>query len=179
MRAQGRLINRLCRDLKPGRLEWIGLRHERKGHIAEPDSAVALQGLGLEGDHRVKKTPGSARQVTIISCEFIQQIEALMGIDSIHPGILRRNLLVSGINLNALRYQRFQIGEALFDATALCHPCARMETALGKGGVAAMLGYGGICAKVIQGGQLHLGDSVIKHDAPLEQAPTNRQKDLF
>ena len=106
------------------------------------------------------KTPGSARQVTLISEEFIQQITHFTGLDNIDPVLLRRNLVVRGINLNALRHQRFQIGEAVFEATALCHPCSRMETALGKGGVAAMIGHGGLCARVLSTGTISVGDLV-------------------
>jgi MOSC domain-containing protein YiiM len=80
--------------------------------------------------------------------------------EDIDPGVLRRNLVVSGINLHALRYQRFSIGDALFEAGALCHPCSRMETALGKGGVAAMLGHGGLCCRIIQSGLITIGDDV-------------------
>jgi len=109
----------------------------------------------------MSKTPGSARQVTLISQEFIQQIAHFTGIGSIDPALLRRNLVVAGINLNALRHQRFKIGEALFEATALCHPCSRMETALGKGGVAAMIGHGGLCARILRTGTIRVGDQLV------------------
>ena len=105
---------------------------------------------------------GSARQVTLINREHIEVVAKLLGLESIDPGLLRRNLVVSGINLIALRHQRFRIGEAEFEATAQCHPCVRMEQALGKGTVAAMLGHGGICAKIIKGGVIAVGDEVIK-----------------
>ena len=124
------------------------------GHV----SAVA--GRGLSGDHRLTKTPGSGRQVTVISEEFIGQIAHFLGRNAIDPDLLRRNLVVSGINLNALRHQQFRIGGATFEATALCHPCSRMESALGRGGVAAMLGHGGLCAKIISSGEIAVGDSV-------------------
>jgi len=124
-------------------------------------SVIALKGLGLEGDHRCDKTPDSGRQVTIISQEYIQQIEHFSQCDSINPSILRRNLVVEGINLTALRHQQFYIGEALFEATALCHPCSRMEKALGPGGVAAMLGHGGLCAKILETGKVSIGSEVI------------------
>ncbi len=118
------------------------------------------------------KTPGSARQVTLISEEFIQQITHFTGLDSIDPVLLRRNLVVRGINLNALRHQRFQIGEALFEATALCHPCSRMETALGKGAVAAMIGHGGLCARILRTGYIRVGDR-------LEVRPEGENLELF
>ncbi|BBB25986.1 MOSC domain-containing protein [Amphritea japonica] len=158
--TQKQLFSRYLKDLKPGRLEWIGLRPGRKQAVQVVDSVQALQSLGLEGDHRCSKTPGSARQVTIISSEFIKIIESYTGLEHIDPALLRRNLVVSGINLNALRHQRFKIGAAVFEATALCHPCVRMDQALGQGGTAAMLGYGGLCARVIQSGCVVVGDQL-------------------
>ena len=153
-------LDRYARDLPPGRLEWIGVRPKRRAPLVELQEAEAIARHGLEGDHRVEKTPGSGRQVTVISTEFIEQIAHFTGRRRIEPALLRRNLVVSGINLNALRYQRFSIGEALFEATALCHPCSRMEETLGRGGVAAMLGYGGLCAKILETGTIRVGDSV-------------------
>ena len=161
-------LDRYARRLPPGRLEWIGVRSARRGDILEPEAVKALADLGLEGDHRVTKTPGSARQVTLISSEFIAQIAHFTGRDTIDPALLRRNLVVSGLNLNALRRQRFSIGDALFEATALCHPCSRMETALGRGGVAAMIGHGGVCARILESGRIRLGDElrvVVEDDA--------------
>ena len=154
-------LDRFARDLCPGTLTWIGLREERRAPLTAVEFTRAIASRGLEGDHRMDKTPGSARQVTLISEEFIQQIAHVTGLDNIDPAVLRRNLVVRDINLNALRHQRFQIGDAMFEATALCHPCSRMETALGKGGVAAMLGHGGLCARILRSGDLRIGDQLV------------------
>ena len=151
-------LDKFARDLPPGTLTWIGLRSERRGQVTPVERARAVAAKGLEGDHRMDKTPGSARQVTLISEEFMQQIAHFTGLGTIDPVLLRRNLVVKGINLNALRHQRFQIGEAVFEATALCHPCSRMEAALGKGGVAAMIGHGGLCARILSTGYIAVGD---------------------
>ena len=88
------------------------------------------------------------------------QIAAHLGEADLDPARLRRNIVVSGLNLNALRRQRFWVGEALMEATQLCHPCARMEAELGPGGVIAMFGYGGLCAKVVQSGAIEWGAPV-------------------
>lgn len=167
MKAQKFLFGRFVKDLPPGELSWIGLRPGRKQDMLEVTEARALETLGLEGDHRCDKTPGSARQITIISEEYIQQIAHFTGIEDLTPGILRRNLVVKNINLTALRHQQFSIGDALFEATALRHPCSRMEAALGKGGVAAMLGHGGLCARILRSGTIKVGDTV--QVVPLEE----------
>ncbi len=159
--TQRQLLGRYLNDLKPGQLEWIGLRPGRKQPMVSVNSVMALAELGLEGDHRCDKTPGSARQVTLIAAESIRTIETYTGQQSISPDLLRRNLVISGINLHVLRHQQFQIGEALFEATAICHPCSRMNQALGAGGAAAMFGYGGLCAKIIKTGLIHVGDQLI------------------
>ena len=165
-------LDKIARNLSPGTLTWIGLRSERRGQVTPVERAKAIAAKGLEGDHRMDKTPGSARQVTLISEEFMQQIAHFTGLSTIDPVLLRRNLVVSGINLNALRHQRFQIGEAVFEATALCHPCSRMEAALGKGGVAAMIGHGGLCAKILSTGYITVGDR-------LEVRPKGENLELF
>jgi MOSC domain-containing protein YiiM len=153
-------LDRFAKDLPPGTLEWIGLRTERRAPVTAVQHAMAIAELGLEGDHRSAKTPGSGRQVTLISREFIAQTAHFLGRDAIDPSLLRRNLVVSGINLHTLRHQQFTIGEALFEAGALCHPCSRMETALGKGGIAAMFGHGGLCCRVLRSGKITVGDTL-------------------
>lgn len=165
-------LDKIARDLSPGTLTWIGLRSERRGQVTPVERAKAIAAKGLEGDHRMDKTPGSARQVTLISEEFMQQIAHFTGLSAIDPVLLRRNLVVSGINLNALRHQRFQIGDAVFEANALCHPCSRMDAALGKGGVAAMIGHGGLCARILNTGYIAVGDR-------LEVRPKGENLELF
>lgn len=162
MNSQAKLLDKLCADLAPGKLEWIGLRSERRGEVVVVDSAEAVVDQGLVGDHRMKKTPGSARQITLISREYIQQICQHTGHSHIDPRLLRRNLVISGMNMNLLRYQRLHIGEVIIETNALCHPCSRMDEALGKGGAAAMFGYGGLCARIVQGGELRVGDDVVR-----------------
>lgn len=165
-------LDRFAREIRPGRLEWIGVRPGRRAPMQMLQRARAVSGRGLEGDHRVGKSPGSGRQVTLISRELIGQTAHFLGIDEISPDLLRRNLVVSGINLHALRHQRFRIGDVLFEASALCHPCSRMQEALGEGGVAAMLGHGGLCCRILSDGDMAVGDEV-RVEAPGES------RDLF
>ena len=153
-------LNTYLGHLGTATIEWIGVRPRRREPLMAVTEAEAVADLGLRGDHRMTKTPGSGRQVTFISREFVTQIEQHLGTSDLDPAVLRRNIVVSGINLNALRRQQFWFGGALFEATQLCHPCARMEAELGPGGVVAMMGYGGLCAKVLQTGQIAIGDSL-------------------
>ena len=143
-----------------GRLELILLRPERRAPPLRVASARALPGRGLEGDHRSERTSNSARQVTLIQAEHLPVISALSGGEAT-PERLRRNLVVSGINLLALKERRFRIGEAVFEGAGLCHPCSRMEEALGPGGYNAVRGHGGLLARVIEAGDIHPGDELV------------------
>lgn len=142
-----------------GRLEWIGLRPAPRAAVQAVQEAYAEADAGLQGDHRARRR-GGRRQVTLIQREHLPVIAALSGRTVVGAELLRRNLVVSGVNLLALRDQCFAIGSVLFEGTGLCQPCSRMEQVLGAGGYNAMRGHGGINARVLTGGMLHCGDVV-------------------
>jgi MOSC domain-containing protein YiiM len=146
-----------------GRLERIQLRSKPRGEMASLQSTKAKEGLGLEGDHRTnhkKPNPESKRQVTLIQAEHLQAVASMLGRETIDPALTRRNLVVSGINLLALKDRTFSVGEVVLEYTGLCQPCTRMEENLGAGGYNAMRGHGGITARVLKEGTIRVGDEV-------------------
>src|SRR5215212_2361018 len=116
-----------------GRLEWIGVRPMQRETMRELLQAHAQVDRGLDGDHRARKA-GSRRQVTLIQREHLTVVAQLLDQRDIAPELTRRNLVICGINLLALKDQVFSIGEVLLEGTGLCEPCSRMETNLGSGG---------------------------------------------
>jgi MOSC domain-containing protein YiiM len=146
-----------------GRLDWIGLRPAPRAPVRPVTEAVAEAGRGLIGD-RYAESPGARRQVTLIQAEHLPLIASLTGRAQLPPEWLRRNLVVSGINLLALKDRRFRIGAVVLEGTGLCHPCSRMEEVLGPGGYNVMRGHGGITARVLAGGLLRVGDAVRFND---------------
>jgi len=142
-----------------GRIQWMGLRPEKRGALLEVASAQVDLENGLQGDHysgRSKK-----RQITLIQAEYLEAVASILKKEDINPQLTRRNILVSGINLMALKDRKICLGkEVILEVTGECHPCSRMEENLGPGGYNAMRNHGGITAKVIQGGTIHLNDEV-------------------
>jgi len=142
-----------------GKVIWIGLRPGKDLQVRVVDTAEALPGDGLIGD-RFRGSAKSARQVTFIQAEHLRSVAAIMKMEKVDPGTVRRNIVVEGINLLAPQNKRFKIGKAIFEVSGICHPCSKMDDALGPGGYDAMRGRGGITARVMQAGVIHVGASV-------------------
>jgi MOSC domain-containing protein YiiM len=96
----------------------------------------------------------------LLQAEHLPAIAALSGHAAVAPATLRRNVVVAGIPVIAFKGRRFRIGDVLLEGTDGCDPCSRMEAALGPGGYNAMRGHGGLCARILQGGTLRIGDAV-------------------
>lgn len=143
---------------RAGKVEWIGLRPARDEAMIATGTVEAIAGAGLVGD-RYKGGSGK-RGITLIQAEHLPAIAALAQRPDLTPALLRRNVVVSGIPLVALKQRRFRIGTAVFVGTEECDPCSRMEDALGPGGYNAMRGHGGLCARIVEGGTFGLGDAL-------------------
>lgn len=173
-----------------GHITQILLRPARAAPMRAVDSAQALAGRGLVGDRTGDKPAvrmagdgaGGKRQITLLQAEHLPVIQALCGLDALPATLLRRNLVVAGLNLLAAR-SLFKdaplllcLGAAddpaavLLVITGPCEPCSKMEAALGPGGYNAMRGHGGVTARVLRGGWLRVG-------APVGCIPASLAKD--
>ncbi len=167
----------ISRFVQAGRIEAIYLRPEHRGQTLKVPAATALAGRGLQGDHSVKPATlapqgmhGAGNQrphVTLIQAEHLPVIATLLAKPEVDAGLLRRNLVVSGINLLASKTlfadqaMVLRIGaDVILQATGPCEPCSRMEQVLGAGGYNAMRGHGGMGARILVGGTIQAGDAV-------------------
>lgn len=146
----------MARFSQPGVVRCILLRPARRAGMVAVEAARVLD-RGLEGDHA---RPGK-RAVTLIQAEHLPVIAALAGRDGVAADELRRNIVISGLNLSGFRDKRVRVGAAVLELTVPAHPCSRMEEVLGHGGYTAMRGHGGFCAQVIAPGEVRVGDSVV------------------
>jgi len=153
----------MTRQAKAGRVAWIGLRPHKKANLTSVSEAELLVDGGLKGDHYQGQS--GDRHLTLIQGEHLRAVGEMLG-KELQPGLIRRNVVVSGINLLSFKDQKFAIGdEAILQMTGPCHPCSRMEENLGLGGYNAMRGHGGITARVIREGRIRVSDAVtLLHD---------------
>lgn len=140
-----------------GEVVSIHIARRRNGAAESVDQVMAQTNYGLEGDWRSRRDRGG--QVTLIEAETLEEIAQHLGL-SIPSGASRRQIVVRGVRLNNLLFQRIRVGAAHLFVEDLCEPCARMEETIGPGARAIMQGRGGVRCRVLQGGEVGVGDTV-------------------
>jgi MOSC domain-containing protein YiiM len=110
----------------------------------------AIVGGGLEGCAHANPPK---REVLFVSKEHLDSV----GVD---PGAIRENLTVEGDDVEQWPIgQRVRAGGALFEVTMVCDPCQRMDD-LRQGLRAELDGRRGMLARVVEGGEVAVGDDV-------------------
>ena len=139
--------------------EIISIRIVRKQNAAaEPCNHVTVRSnFGIVGDYRSDKF--QIGQITLVEAEIINAMSRKLGYD-IPDGASRRQIMVKGITLNELIGQNLRMGKILVRVEDKCNPCKNMETRIGPGAKNAMNGKGGIRCRIIEGGELHVGDRI-------------------
>ena len=155
----------LAAPIRLGLITWIGVRPARREGMLVLSAASLIVSKGVAGDHYDTARDGP-RQVTIIANEDISAISGFLGMPMIAPDLLRRNLVTSGINVFALKDRRFRVGSAILEGSGECAPCSLLEAALGPGAYNAVRGHGGITARVVESGQVNIGDTIERIDEP-------------
>ena len=140
---------------RQGRVGAIFLRPVRREPCRPVQLAIVTE-RGLEGDH----ARAGKRALTLIQAEHLPVIAELLGRTDIAAADLRRNIVVSGLNVLALRHQDIQVGDAVLRVHGPCPPCSRMEEVLGPGGYSAVRGHGGVYCEVLEAGSVSVGDTV-------------------
>lgn len=145
---------------RTGRIEGIFVADAAQRPVRVLARARALAGRGLEGDRYVagegsfpSGPPGSA--LTLIEAEVCESFDPpLSGKDH------RRNLVVRGLELNALVGREFEIGAVRCRGMRLCEPCTVLQRYAARPVLRALVHRGGLRADVLGDGEIALGDPV-------------------
>jgi MOSC domain-containing protein YiiM len=162
-----------------GRLDAIFLRPARGRAAVGTQACDAIEGYGLQGDRAAMGRGGGKRQVTLLQAEHLPVVAALLRRPEIDAAWLRRNLVISGVNLLAarslLRDQPLHLlvgPQVVLELTGPCEPCSKIEAGLGAGAYNVLRGHGGMTARVLRGGSVEVGQ-VVRCRPATEAAPSS------
>jgi MOSC domain-containing protein YiiM len=139
-----------------GKIEAIWLRPAARLPVQPVSRATAIAGQGLDGDH----AGGGKRQITILSREAWDDACAALG-RALDPGTRRANVMVSGIDLAAAIGRTLELGPVRIEVLGETRPCELMDDG-GRLGLQAALRpmrRGGVYGRIVQGGELRLGET--------------------
>lgn len=144
--------------------EHIFIAHDAGAPLQEINVAQAVAGRGLVGDryyfgrgsfNRPQFDP-HVRDVTLIAAEAIVTCNARLG-TAIDAAAFRRNIVISGGDLAALKGCRFRIGTAVLRVVRSAPPCRYISRMLGEDMMRGLKGVGGIRAVIEHGGEIKKG----------------------
>ena len=141
-----------------GRVEgiFIGAKYQ----LPEPvDSVRAVAGRGLEGNRHFYDDAPPGRALTLIASEALAEGGAESGVE-LGAAESRRNVLTSGIDLNALVGERFRVGDVECVGVELCEPCTTLERLTRPGVIKAYVHRSGLNADIVTDGTISVGDAV-------------------
>ncbi|MGA1129115.1 MAG: MOSC domain-containing protein, partial [Chthoniobacterales bacterium] len=128
--------------------------------------AACQAGRGIAGDRYHGENPGSKTQVTFLSREVVDVLCRTLGVAEPDYSALRRNVLVSGVELNSLIGKVFSIGHAVFEGVEECKPCYWMDQAVAPGANALLAGRGGLRCRILADGVLRPGPASLEIVTP-------------
>ena len=100
--------------------------------------------------------------------ESLDEIEAETGI-VIPAAKSRRNIVTDGVRLNDLVGRRFTLGSVVCEGVEVCQPCAKMGEVLNEDKakvVKALVHRSGLRARIVAGGTIHAGDTIVVDPEP-------------
>lgn len=129
---------------------------------------MAIAGRGLIGDRYEQgigkfsgrfEVAAGARQVSLIDALAVVECNTRLG-TRVSACELRRNLVVSGLDLNALHGATLAIGEVRLRILGGCPPCGYLSGLLDIDARRGLQHMGGARAAIIEGGLLSVGATV-------------------
>ena len=137
-----------------GTLLYIHVAPKASANMIELDEVELIKGKGIVGDRFHNYKEDYKGQITFFSLEVYNDISETFEIENLSPSAFRRNVIISGIDLNSLIDNEFKLQGINFLGTQEAAPCYWMNGAIAEGAEEAMKGRGGLRAKILTDGRL-------------------------
>ena len=125
--------------------------------IVEMPAIECVAGRGVRGDRFFDFKDNYKGQITFFSSEIFEAVCNKLRAAEKSAGVVRRNVVTRGVDLNELIGKRFELQGVQFEGVCECSPCHWMNTAIAPGAEAAMRGFGGLRARILTDGIIRAG----------------------
>ncbi len=145
--------------ISPGH-NFFGHHGEAAGNnpLHEVAEIECVAGHGISGDRFYDYKENYKGQITFLSSEVFEGVCRTLGADAKSPGVTRRNVITEGMDLNSLVGKTFTLQGVEFEGVCECKPCYWMDQAIAPGAEEALQGCGGLRARILTNGKLHVDD---------------------
>lgn len=130
--------------------------------LVPAESLECVAGRGIRGDRFFDYRDNYKGQITFFSAEVFAAMARQFGLADKSAGVLRRNVIVSGVDLPELIGAEFELQGVQFRGTAHCAPCYWMDAAFAPGAEKFLAGRGGLRARILRDGRICRGDAQLK-----------------
>jgi MOSC domain-containing protein YiiM len=134
--------------------------------LVEVPQIECVAGHGIRGDRFYNYRDNYKGQITFFSFEVFEKLARHFGLTDKSPGAARRNVIMSGVELNDLIGEEFSIQGVRLRGTAHCKPCYWMDHAIAPGADEFLQGNGGLRAQILSDGVIAVGDAQLVLAAP-------------
>jgi MOSC domain-containing protein YiiM len=136
--------------------------HERAADVyplVEVPRIDCVAGHGIRGDRFYDYRENYKGQITLFSFEVFEKLVRNFGLTTKSPGVLRRNVIVSGVDLNELIGEEFAIQGVRLLGTGHCKPCYWLDQAFAPGTEKFLEQNGGLRAQILTDGAIAVGEA--------------------
>lgn len=131
-------------------------------------------GHGIVGDRYAGRAVHRDAAVTVLAVETVEALAAELGVPTPDPALARRNVVLRGAEVEALRGHTFSLdcgeGAVVLGGGRPANPCAWLDVALAQGAHRGLRGRAGVRCAALSDGVLRLGPAVLRSPVPLDPA---------
>jgi MOSC domain-containing protein YiiM len=135
---------------------------------------VVRAGLGVVGDRYFGRPAHRDAAVTVLAAEAVDALAADLGVPAPDPLLARRNVVLRGAEVEALRGEEFSLdcgrGEVRLRGGRPANPCAWLDVALASGFHRGLRGRAGVRCTPLSDGVLVPGPAVLRSAVRLDPA---------
>ena len=143
-----------------GKIEAINITNISKKNTFYVNQAILEKGKGIVNDRYYGNFKEKKEQITLINLEEINNFNNQIR-QNIDAKNFRRNIIVSGINLNKLINKKIMINDVNLKIHEICQPCKYLQDRLKIPSLVKMLvNKSGVRAEILTSGSISVGDII-------------------